>query len=72
MANARSEYFHDLLDDVENLNDNPEIISALILNDALNGCRKALLDIAEANRQIAIELSSIKNEVACIAEIADR
>ena len=59
MANARSEYFHDLLDDVENLNDNPEIISALILNDALNGCRKALLDIAETNRLIANELGAI-------------
>lgn len=59
MAIARSEYLRDLYEDAQVVSTNPEIISALILNDALNGIRKAMLDIAETNRLIAHELGSI-------------
>ena len=59
MAIARSEYLRDLYEDAQVVTNNPEIISALILNDALNGCRKALLDIAETNRLSANELGAI-------------
>jgi hypothetical protein len=59
MAIARSEYLRDLLEDAQIVSNNPEIISALILNDALNGIRKAMLDIAESNRSIANELGAI-------------
>ena len=59
MAIARSEYLRDLLEDAQIVSNNPEIVSALILNDALNGIRKAMLDIAESNRSIANELGAI-------------
>ena len=59
MAIARTEYLRDLLEDAQIVSNNPEIISALILNDALNGIRKAMLDIAESNRSIANELGAI-------------
>jgi hypothetical protein len=59
MAIARSEYLRDLFEDAQIVSNNPEIISALILNDALNGIRKAVLDIAESNRSIANELGAI-------------
>ena len=64
MAIARSEYLRDLLEDAQIVSNNPEIISALILNDALNGIRKAVLDIAESNRSIANELGAIADSAS--------
>lgn len=57
MSLARMEYFKDLLRDAsdavggeERMLEVPEVVAALILTDAINGHRKALLDISEAIR----------------------
>ena len=59
MSVARAEYMRDLVADAQVVSTNKEIISAIVLNDALNGIRKAMLDLAETNRQIADELGAI-------------
>lgn len=57
MSLARMEYFKDVLRDVteamggENkMLDAPEVAAALVLSDALNGLRKAVLDLSESTR----------------------
>ena len=57
MSLARMEYFKDLLRDAsdavggqDKMLEVPEVVAALILTDAINGHRKALLDISEAIR----------------------
>lgn len=60
MSVARQEYFADLLSDAahavgldadhERLKD-PQVVAALILSDALNGLRKAVLDLSESARR---------------------
>lgn len=57
MSLARMEYFKDVLRDVaeamggeEKMLDAPEVAAALVLSDAINGHRKALLDVSEALR----------------------
>ena len=57
MSLARMEYFKDLLRDAveavggeDKMLKVPEVVAALILADAINGHRKALLDISEAIR----------------------
>ena len=57
----RSDYFQDILNDLSTVTQDPLILSACITNDALNGIRKALLDISESNRVIADELRVIAN-----------
>ena len=37
----------------------PVVVHAIVLNDALNGIRKALLDLSESNRLIADELGGL-------------
>lgn len=63
MSLQRTEYFEDLLDDartaVEQVGANPQeaamLMAALISSDALNGIRKALLEVAEATRRAGRE-----------------
>ena len=57
----RSDYFQDILNDLSTVTQDPQVIAACITNDALNGIRKALLDISESNRVIADELRVIAN-----------
>lgn len=57
MSASRIEYFVDLVDDAvyatRDLDPEikPQAIAALIQSDAMNGLRKALLDVAEAVRR---------------------
>lgn len=57
MSLARMEYFKDLLRDAveavggeDRMLEVPEVVAALIVTDAVNGHRKAVLDVAEAVR----------------------
>lgn len=59
MPNARTEYLRDLVEDALNVSEQSTIVSALVLNDALNGVRRAVLDLAQTNRLIANELGAI-------------
>ena len=59
MPIARTEYARDLVEDALLVTNDPHIVSAIVLNDALNGVRRAVLDLAETNRLIAEELGSI-------------
>ena len=59
MPIARTEYARDLVEDALLVTKDPHIVSAIVLNDALNGVRRAVLDLAETNRLIAEELGSI-------------
>lgn len=59
MPNARTDYLRDLVEDALNVSQQPEIISALVINDALNGVRRAVLDLSDANRLIAAEIGAI-------------
>ena len=58
MSLARMEYFKDVLRDVteamggeDKMLDAPEVAAALVMSDALNGLRKAVLDLSESTRQ---------------------
>jgi len=58
----RQEYFEDLINDAlvvlerrwpeHDVADQPEVVAALIVSDALNGMRKSLLDLSEAVRSV--------------------
>jgi len=58
----RQEYFEDLVNDAlvvlerrwpeHDVADQPEVVAALIVSDALNGMRKSLLDLSEAVRSV--------------------
>lgn len=57
MSLARMEYFKDLLRDAveavggeERMLEVPEVVAALIVTDAVNGHRKAVLELTEAVR----------------------
>lgn len=64
MATARAEYARDLVEDALDVSSDPVVIHAIVMNDALNGIRKALLDLSEANRQIADEVHLLSHAVA--------
>lgn len=59
MALARTEYARHLVEDAQTVSSDPVVINALVLNDALNGIRKALLDVSESNRLIADEIGAL-------------
>jgi hypothetical protein len=59
MAIARTEYARGLVEDALVVSTDPVVVHAIILTDAINGVRKALLDVAESNRQIADELAAL-------------
>ena len=63
MAAARAEYARDLVDDALDVSSEPVVIHAIVMNDALNGIRKALLDLSQANRQIADEVHRLTRVV---------
>ena len=44
---ARRAYFQTLLRDAEDLSQDPNVIAALVVADALNGWRKALISLTE-------------------------
>jgi len=58
----RQEYFEDLVNDAlvvlerrwpeHDVADQPEVVAALIVSDALNGMRKSMLDLSEAVRSV--------------------
>jgi hypothetical protein len=58
----RQEYFEDLINDAmvvlerrwpeHDVADQPEVVAALIVSDALNGMRKSMLDLSEAVRSV--------------------
>jgi hypothetical protein len=58
----RQEYFEDLVNDAlvvlerrwpeHDVVDQPEVVAALIVSDALNGMRKSMLDLSEAVRSV--------------------
>ncbi len=50
MSLQRVEYLKDLMQDARTASNDPQIISAIILSDALNGVRKGLLDISNGLR----------------------
>lgn len=60
MSLQRQEYFEDLINDAmvvlerrwpeHDVADQPEVVAALIVSDALNGMRKSMLDLSEAVR----------------------
>ncbi len=62
MSLQRQEYFEDLINDAlvvlerrwpeHDVADQPEVVAALIVSDALNGMRKSLLDLSEAVRSV--------------------
>lgn len=62
MSLQRQEYFEDLVNDAlvvlerrwpeHDVADQPEVVAALIVSDALNGMRKSLLDLSEAVRSV--------------------
>ena len=64
MATARAEYARDVIEDALLVTEDPILIHAIVLNDSLNGIRKALLDLSEANRQIADEVHLLSHAVA--------
>ncbi len=59
MAIARAEYARVLVEDAHVVSSDPVVVHAIVLNDALNGIRKAILDLSESNRQIADELGAL-------------
>jgi hypothetical protein len=59
VALARTEYARVLVEDAQVVSSDPIIIHAIVLIDALNGLRKALLDLSASNRQIANEISAL-------------
>lgn len=59
MAIARTEYARGLVEDAQLVSMDPVVVHAIVLNDALNGIRKALLDLSESNRLIADELGGL-------------
>ena len=59
MAIARTEYARGLVEDAQLVSTDPVVVHAIVLNDALNGIRKALLDLSESNRLIADELGGL-------------
>lgn len=62
MSLQRQEYFEDLVNDAlvvlerrwpeHDVVDQPEVVAALIVSDALNGMRKSMLDLSEAVRSV--------------------
>lgn len=62
MSLQRQEYFEDLINDAmvvlerrwpeHDVADQPEVVAALIVSDALNGMRKSMLDLSEAVRSV--------------------
>ncbi len=62
MSLQRQEYFEDLVNDAlvvlerrwpeHDVADQPEVVAALIVSDALNGMRKSMLDLSEAVRSV--------------------
>jgi hypothetical protein len=59
MAIARAEYARGLVEDAHLVSTDPVVVHAVVLSDALNGIRKALLDLSESNRQIADEIAAL-------------
>lgn len=59
MALARTEYARVLVEDAQVVSSDPIIVHAIVLTDAFNGLRKALLDLSASNRQIANEISAL-------------
>ena len=48
MSLQRVEYWVDLVNDAQQISEDPEVVAALVLADSFNGLRKALLDLSEA------------------------
>jgi hypothetical protein len=55
MSLQRVDYLKDLIEDARRVSDDPQIISAIILSDALNGVRKGLLDIGSSLDGLTID-----------------
>jgi hypothetical protein len=52
MSQQRLDYFSDVLADAQKTTSEPEIAAALVLSDAINGLRKAVLDVSENVRAL--------------------
>lgn len=51
MSLERFKYWEALVRDARSVHLKPEVIAALILSDAINGLRKAALDLSESDKQ---------------------
>ena len=59
MALARTEYARVLVEDAQVVSSDPIVVHAIVLTDALNGLRKAVLDLSASNREIANEIGAL-------------